>query len=144
MCLRTYVKNKLDYDFKEDELLTEALVTSGVVFGANSTVERQGNRRLALIGDALIRLELVYTKYLDGATLETSQKCVSKNASNRNLGAIGQQNGLIDQMIFPVNQQKPGEYTVATTVEALIGAIWLDSEQDFGVIGRVIRALHIE
>lgn len=76
--------------------------------------------------------------------LETSQKCVSKNASNRNLGAIGQQNGLIDQMIFPVNQQKPGEYTVATTVEALIGAIWLDSEQDFGVIGRVIRALHIE
>lgn len=69
MCLKTYVKNNLDYDFKEDELLTEALVTSGVVFGANSTVERQGNRRLALIGDALIRLELVHTKYLDGANL---------------------------------------------------------------------------
>ncbi|TEY46889.1 hypothetical protein BOTCAL_0311g00040 [Botryotinia calthae] len=71
MCLKTYVKDNLDYEFKEDELLTEALITSGAVSGANSIVERQGNRRLALIGDALIRLELVYTKYLNGATLDS-------------------------------------------------------------------------
>ncbi|TGO08882.1 hypothetical protein BPAE_1200g00010 [Botrytis paeoniae] len=144
MCLKTFLKNNLNYDFKEDQLLREALVTSGVVSGADSIVERQGNRRLALIGDALIRLELVHTQYLEGATLETSQKCVSKNASNRNLGTIGQQNGLVDEMILPASQLKPATYTVATTVEALIGAIWLDSEQDFGLIGQVIRALHIE
>ncbi|TGO63288.1 hypothetical protein BCON_0014g00790 [Botryotinia convoluta] len=144
MCLKTFVKNNLNYDFKEDQLLREALVTSGVVSGADSIVERQGNRRLAMIGDALIRLELVHTQYLEGATLETSQKCVSKNASNRNLGTIGQRNGLVDQMVLPASQRKPAAYTVATTVEALIGAIWLDSEQDFGLIGRVIRALHIE
>ncbi|TGO41115.1 hypothetical protein BHYA_0026g00210 [Botrytis hyacinthi] len=144
MCLKTFVKDNLDYDFKEDQLLTEALVTSGVVSGAGSIVEQQGNRRLALIGDALIRLELVHTKYLEGAKLATSQRCVSKNASNHNLGTIGQRNGLVDQMVLPDCQPKPSEYTVATTVEALIGAIWLDSEQDFGLIGRAIRALHIE
>ncbi|KAF7944431.1 hypothetical protein EAE96_010825 [Botrytis aclada] len=144
MCLKTFVKNNLNYDFKEDQLLTEALVTSGVVSGADSIVERQGNRRLAMIGDALIRLELVHKKYLEGASLATSQKCVSKNASNHNLGIIGQQNGLVDHMVLSACQPKPSEYTVATTVEALIGAIWLDSEQDFGLISRAIRALHIE
>ncbi|KAF5871136.1 putative rnase iii protein [Botrytis fragariae] len=144
MCLKTFVQDNLNYDFKEEQLLKEALVTSGVVSGADSIIERQGNRRLALIGDALIRLELVHTKYLEGAKLATSQKCVSKNASNQNLGTIGQQNGLVDQMVLPASQRKPTTYTVATTVEALIGAIWLDSEQDFNLIGRVIRALHIE
>ncbi|KAF7909985.1 uncharacterized protein EAF01_003703 [Botrytis porri] len=144
MCLRTFVENELKYNFKENRLLEEALVTSGVVSEKNSIVERQGNRRLALIGDALIRLELVHNRYLEGATLETSQRCVSKNASNRNLGTIGQHNGLVDQMVLPASQHEPALYTVATTVEALIGAIWLDSEQDFDVAGRAIRALHIE
>ncbi|KAF7944516.1 hypothetical protein ACHAO1_010127 [Botrytis cinerea] len=144
MCLKTFVKNKLKYGFKEDRFFREALITSRVVSGEKSIVERQGNRRLALIGDALIRLELVHNRYLQGASLETSHICVSKNASNRNLGTIGQHNGLVDQMVLPTSQHEPAVYTVATTVEALIGAIWLDSEQDFGVVGRAIRALHID
>lgn len=73
MCLKTFVKNELKYNFKENRLLEEALVTSGVVSGKSSIVERQGNRRLALIGDALIRLELVHNRYLEGATLGKSK-----------------------------------------------------------------------
>lgn len=66
--------------------------------------------------------------------------------SNKSLEAIAKQLDL-DRFIIKNKSQKGAEasrVTLASTVEALIGAVWVDSRQDFNQVQSVIRNLGIE
>lgn len=66
--------------------------------------------------------------------------------SNKSLEAIAKQLDL-DRFIIKNPSQKNEEasrVTLASTVEALIGAVWVDSKQDFNQVQSVIRNLGIQ
>jgi ribonuclease-3 len=64
----TSLQNIIDYHFKNDKLLNEAILAAGAsVSDVQVDGNKQGNKGLALIGDALIRLAIVDQGYADGA-----------------------------------------------------------------------------
>ncbi|RYO94142.1 hypothetical protein DL764_007892 [Monosporascus ibericus] len=65
---RTTALQKISYYFKNEKLLDEAFLAAGASV-SNVRVEgnEQGNKGLALIGDALIRLAIVDQGYVGGA-----------------------------------------------------------------------------
>ncbi|KAK4150027.1 hypothetical protein C8A00DRAFT_18378, partial [Chaetomidium leptoderma] len=59
----------INYRFKSEELRNEATLAAGAsVSDVNVHGSAQGNKDLALIGDALIRLVIVDQGYTEGAT----------------------------------------------------------------------------
>ena len=64
----TNVENIIKYHFTNSELLKEAMLAAGAST-ADKRIEgdKQGNKRLALIGDALIRLDIVDRWHASGA-----------------------------------------------------------------------------
>ncbi|RYP39208.1 hypothetical protein DL767_002316 [Monosporascus sp. MG133] len=65
---RTTALQKIGYNFKNNELLDEAILAAGApVSDVRVEGNVQGNKGLALIGDALIRLAIVDQGYVDGA-----------------------------------------------------------------------------
>ncbi|RYP48289.1 hypothetical protein DL768_005799 [Monosporascus sp. mg162] len=81
---KTTALQKIGYSFKNDKLLDEALLAAGApVSDAQVEGNEQGNKGLALIGDALIRLAIVDQGYVDGA--RTSSGFVMDRGSNISL-----------------------------------------------------------
>lgn len=71
---------------------------------------------------------------------------IQRLVSNSNLSMIGRQNGL-EAYINPNPGQRGmiiSEKTMATAVEALLGAVWHDSGHDINAVNSVMRALGLE
>ena len=77
--------------------------------------------------------------------VDKSANTLSKAGSNKNLEALGKRLG-VDGSVTKNPCQKGGgvpRTTLASTVEALIGAVWADSESNFAQVQAVIRALGV-
>ncbi|KAK8125031.1 RNAse III [Apiospora kogelbergensis] len=134
-----------EYAFKDRSLPKEALLAAGASTCRKDVEgDPRGNKRLALIGDALIRLELVDHWHTTGASPDTTQKVISQKASNQNLEKIGRDAGLARYIILHPAQKHVARTTLASAVEALVGAVWLDSSKDYATVRRVVRALNID
>ncbi|KAJ5775828.1 uncharacterized protein N7511_000839 [Penicillium nucicola] len=106
------LQDRLGYHFNTTELLEEAVHPAG-------TRPLQGNKRLALLGDSVLS-----TSLLD----ECGNDMLQSNACNKNLSCKGEASE-IDDFINGHPAQK-GHITLgtrATTVEAILGAVWIDS-----------------
>ncbi|EON64602.1 hypothetical protein W97_03835 [Coniosporium apollinis CBS 100218] len=136
----------LGYDFNDSDLLWEALQAAGSpVFAVGRRFLPDGNKRLAILGDAVLKLILIRDGYVHdesrgtGATIAAlveklmcdpgiMNRNVSTVGSNTNLDSVGRRNGLnsfvegnpSQQGVVPPN-------TMAATVEAILGAVFLDS-----------------
>ncbi|KAJ5337364.1 uncharacterized protein N7506_005386 [Penicillium brevicompactum] len=149
----------INYEFHDKYLLVKALEAAG------ATMAGQGNKRLALIGDAALRLVLYEFGYEDEASIrETPQYILiyfvipcpnvdenvnemkgdmtnaqNTRATNENLAKIGFSLG-IDAYIQlnPSAQGVVPERLMATTIEAIIGAVYLDRNKDIMVVRRLI------
>jgi len=136
----------LGYHFSNPLLLDEATLTRG---GGSVTLTPQnthGNKPLALVGDALLRLDVGVRAYAEGTGTDESTILLADIGSNKSLEAIAKQLDL-DRFIIKNPSQKGEEasrVTLASTVEALIGAVWIDSKQDFNQVQSVIRKLGIQ
>jgi ribonuclease-3 len=65
----TSIDDIINYHFRSEALRNEATLASGAsVSDVNINGLAQGNKVLALIGDALIRLVIVDQGYVEGAT----------------------------------------------------------------------------
>lgn len=63
------IENVLQYHFRDRALLKEALVAAGVdPSNGHKNTRRNGNKALALVGDALLRLVLVDDSISGGAS----------------------------------------------------------------------------
>lgn len=156
------VQSRIGYNFKNAQYLWEAvqapgsIVRSGEVEGAGT--ERHsvgfqrfpdGNRRLAVLGDTVLKLALVEDWYQGKGVRERLSRVVSDVGSNANLDRIGRISGL-DALINKNPSDKDanvGTITMAGTVEAIIGAVYLDSDmksvtevmQNLGLMPRLVR-----
>lgn len=149
------------YTFQDQSLPEEAILAAGASCQRKDVEgDPRGNKRLTLIRDALIRLKIVDQWHTTGVSpctpsctstpgqysqnLGQTQKFVSRRASNKNLKKIGQEAGLAKYIITHPGQKKAGRTTLASAVEALVGAAWLDSNKDFTTVRRIVRALSID
>ena len=124
--LYLYMKNILGHDFRNTELLTTALTHRS--FG------RGHNERLEFLGDALLGMfiaDVLYMKFPKAAESELT-RLRSSLVKKETLAQLARQLDLGSQTRFGIGEYKSGgrqkESLLANTMEALIGAIYLDSD----------------
>ncbi len=130
MCQVSRIEEQLDYQFKDQSLLKEAL--SHPSLSSEIRPAPPDNQRLEYLGDAV--LELVISSYLykhfplcqEGPLTKLRASIVSRNAL---AGAAGRLN-LGSQLYLSKGEEGSGGRTrpsnLADAIEALIGAIYLD------------------
>ncbi|KAI6402901.1 hypothetical protein ACKVWM_002009 [Pyricularia oryzae] len=115
------IETKIGYTFRNQSLCDEALTTAGVLLGTSAAANSfDGNASLALIGDSILRVDIASRSpsIFDTAHLGPH---VTGNPSQQGMIAVR---------------------TKATVVEALLGAVYEDS--DIQAAFAVIRHLRIE
>ncbi|KAI4215355.1 MAG: hypothetical protein LQ351_002255 [Letrouitia transgressa] len=144
----------IGYHFSDTFLLCEAFQAAGSLMTLDFRFLGQrwfpeGNKRLAIIGDTVLQLALAEAWYegsetrgisLDSSfdTTVSAAHCSYTTAErfncarqevgcNKNLNIIGRQNGLDRLIILAGGARQPSVGTMAATVEAIIGAVYLDS-----------------
>ncbi|KAG6365814.1 hypothetical protein INS49_007425 [Diaporthe citri] len=97
------------------------------------------HQRLALVGDKVADAQLVGRWYESKKRPLPDQWAPIRNSlvSNRNLAEVGVRLRIQD-CTFP--RCGPGK-SMANTMEAIIGAVWLDSKRDFGAVNAVMERL---
>ncbi|KAH8434277.1 uncharacterized protein LDX57_011915 [Aspergillus melleus] len=106
----------IGHHFHDQGLMDEALEESGLASA--------GNERLALLGDKILDLMLLRRWYHEGNTTEQGTGLLKTYACNKQLTSIARVLGLqrfIHQR--PDLERSVPEGTLATTVEAILGAV---------------------
>lgn len=126
------IQNKIGYSFKDLNLLKSALTHSSYV-NENKMHHFESNERLEFLGDAVLDLvigEYLYTKYPQKSEGYLS-KLRSESVNEHILYMISKEISLGDSILFGNGEIKNGgrnrESTSSDALEALIGAIYLDS-----------------
>ncbi|OGE46740.1 hypothetical protein PENARI_c108G02119 [Penicillium arizonense] len=127
------LQDRLGYHFNSTPLLEEALHPAG-------TRPLQGNKRLALVGDSVLSTSLLDEWY----DTEDGDHILRKNACNKHLSCKGEACELDDFITGqPAQKGEITNGTRATTVEAILGAVWIDSGKNIHAVDRVKANLGI-
>ena len=137
----------IGHHFHDQGLLEEALEESGL--------SSAGNERLALVGDKILALMLLRRWYHEGNTTGTSipptmsirliyteqgTNLLQTYACNKQLTSMAR---VLDLQRFihqrPDLERSVPDSTLATTVEAILGAVWLDSDEDVQQVNEVME-----
>jgi len=112
------------------------------VGGVEST---DGNKRLAAVGDSILKLILVEDWYHTGENSTRLQDICIRSYSNFALCTVATQSGISSCVTLSPRQQgnEIPPATLYTAIKAIIGACWLDSERDQTVVRRVLHRLGI-
>ncbi|KFY31786.1 hypothetical protein V493_00794 [Pseudogymnoascus sp. VKM F-4281 (FW-2241)] len=139
------VERIIKYHFTRPQIFEEAFEAAGVSeVNKGVTGQRHGNKRLALVGDALIRLAILDRWFPSGASTEEGNNLVRDLASNNALKNVVEQDGLAKFVVKnPCQKDKPQRTTLASTTEAIVGAVWYDCGKDFETVRDVVHTLHI-
>lgn len=138
------LEKKLNYNFKNKDLLKKALTHSSYV-NENKMKQYECNERLEFLGDAV--LGLVIGEYFYKSFPKDNEGSLSKmraeSVNEKVLFFISKTLGLGDYISFGKGEKKNGgskrESTSADALEALIGSIYLDS--DFDTAKRIVLNL---
>ncbi|KAI4206602.1 MAG: hypothetical protein LQ346_000992 [Caloplaca aetnensis] len=136
-------EKSLDYIFKDILLLWEALQADGALISRGSMPRyRAGNKRLAIVGDRVLELLLSlkwYDTYQDRLAYTTLSQSIT---SNKSLDLIGRRNHLDRYIILPDSAKGVASKTMTATVEAIIGAAYIDGGLE--AAKTVLESLRIE
>ncbi|KAH8742850.1 ribonuclease III domain-containing protein [Diaporthe sp. PMI_573] len=126
--IQTHVENCqriIGYRFRDPGLIREALTP----FGSR-------NQRLAIAGDKVADLQLAARWYDSKGRLTPLQWELMKRAllSNTNLASVCFRLRIQDCTLSPCSTDR----SMATTIEAIIGAVWLDSKRDLAAVASVM------
>ncbi|KAJ5063706.1 ribonuclease III domain-containing protein [Bipolaris maydis] len=127
------VETILQYHFSNSELLDEALLAAGAAASSKDIEgDVQGNKRLALLGDSVLQ-EVV---------LEPWYNSEESTGGNTKLSQIAHRSGISSYITKNPSQegQVPQE-TAASTIEALVGAIYLDSGKDISMVKKALKVI---
>ncbi|PPJ57289.1 hypothetical protein CBER1_09017 [Cercospora berteroae] len=147
-----FVLSTFAYDISNLDLLSEAIDTSGMT-------GRQSNKRLALVGDRALGIAMVAAWYPSGA----DKGCLNDLAisvhsddlagagsnwlaqlSNTHLAAVAREIGLDQHLILnPGHVGRLSDATLATSLEAVMGAIYFDCGGRIPLIESVMRKIGI-
>ncbi|KAJ5031714.1 ribonuclease III domain-containing protein [Bipolaris maydis] len=137
------VETILKYHFSNRELLEEALLAAGAsVSSKNLQGDAKGNKRLALLGDSVLQEAVLEPWYNSKESTEEGHNRVKCLCGNKRLKEIAQRSGISDCITKNPSQngQVPQE-TAASTVEALVGAVYIDCGEDISRVHQVLEAI---
>ncbi|KAE8149027.1 ribonuclease III domain-containing protein [Aspergillus avenaceus] len=126
----------IGYSFRNRDLMEEALQEASVV--------TPGNERLALIGDKVLALMLLQDWYRTGNSTADGTYLLQDFACNKILASRARSIGLT-RFIHPrqdIKREIP-EHVLATSIEAILGAVWLDATQNISEVQSVMDKLQI-
>lgn len=124
------VEGIISYHFNDPYFVLEAVSAAGSLTFGGSRRFPDGNKRLAILGDTVLQLVLAGDWYDGAAPRAAYDRIRQQVASNQNLNQIGNTNGLNAFVILAgaqAGQSTIPPATMAATVEAIIGAVYLDS-----------------
>ncbi|KAF7117630.1 hypothetical protein CNMCM5793_006722 [Aspergillus hiratsukae] len=137
-----FVENIIQYSFTNRAILHEALRTPGAPVITGRPHRSDGNKDLAQIGDAVLELVLVKDGYEDN-NVARGDRIVQSQASNRHLAHMGFKAGLESVILINPSQPTVSTGVMATTVEAILGAVYLDSEMNVQAVRAVMALLDL-
>lgn len=133
-CLMTPIEERINYKFRNSLLLAEALTHPSL--GHETQRHHFDNQRLEFLGDAV--LQLIFTKHLytlfprfsEGQLTKLRSRLVSREGLRVHAISIG----LGDCLMMGRGEEQSGgrarNSTLADAFEALVGAMYLDSDLD--------------
>ncbi|SMR41278.1 unnamed protein product [Zymoseptoria tritici ST99CH_1E4] len=136
-----------EYAFKNPALLFLACTVEQSLAAVARKNAPPNNRQLAITGDAIARAVLS-TKWIEGggSTLQWESIHGRGIATNRYLAHMAEIKGVMENLAMLNGCSAAGipiNHTIkATMVEAIFGAVWLDSK-DLGVVEEVMRLLGV-
>ncbi|KAH9845167.1 ribonuclease III [Teratosphaeria destructans] len=130
-----------NYIFQKPHLLIEALYPyHGKPIRIGAKIAREGNQSLAWLGDSVLAVALKMPWYAGRQTRKYSTNhWFQRMTSNKHLAKLAVKHG-IHRFCFPSGATM-GYKALATTMEALIGAVYLDSGYDLGKVQVVMEAM---
>ncbi|KAJ5593531.1 RNAse III [Penicillium hordei] len=108
------------------------------------SIHQNGNKDLALLGDTVIKLILVKEGLRRHAARGQINNVVSEKSSNTYLAQRGFSTGLAECAFANRSQGNtiyPGPMT--STMEAIVGAVFIDSKEETLVVKGVMEALRV-
>ena len=141
----TWLKQTLDYEFEDSDLLQRALT--------HRSASGQNNERLEFLGDSV--LQLVVSELVFDVRREASEGRLSRLRStlvkDQTLSEIAMELGLGNYLVLGSGEKKSGGYRrssiLADALEALFGAVYLDRGFDeaqrviYNAFGERVRGL---
>ncbi|KGQ01074.1 hypothetical protein PAAG_12268 [Paracoccidioides lutzii Pb01] len=124
------IESTIEYSFTNSNLCLEALWIASPITG-------EGNTKLAQAGDDAVKLALAVSGFENGQISEIT----SARALNCHLGNKGFEIELQEHMIREISSGDISTETMATTVAALSGAVFLDSDKNLSILLRVTDIL---
>jgi len=123
------LEKQIKIKFEKQDLLVRAFVHRS--FLNENNVAKESNERLEFLGDAVLELiitEFLYEKYKKNEGELTAIR--SALVRGKNLSDIADSLGLYDYLLLSIGEKKSSQKArsliLANTLEALIGAIYLD------------------
>ncbi|KAG9680772.1 hypothetical protein KCU95_g15282, partial [Aureobasidium melanogenum] len=127
----------------EEGYLWEALQVAGS--GQYRIADRlvyDGNKRLAIVGDTAMALAIARPWYEKDDTLGDWDSKRQRLLSNNNLARIAHETGFVECMVVnPRNPVQASTKLAANLVEAVIGAVWIDSNESIVAVRQAMEAL---
>ncbi|KAG9186568.1 hypothetical protein G6011_09676 [Alternaria panax] len=137
------IEERMGYTFKDKMLCIEALkLTSSVIplyfKGAIHQVDR--NNRLALLGDRVLGLALCEVWFQTGNTTADYHVMTQGSETRAVLFTRGQALGIHKNLLLHewAQARTPSDNQVAETVEAILGAVYLDSGKSIEIVKEVV------
>lgn len=133
------LQGELGYEFKNAELLCQAVT--------HRSAKKQNNERLEFLGDSILNFvaaSILYNEFDDASEGELS-RMRAHLVKGDTLSKIGKELGIGKLLILGAGELKSGgrrrDSIVADAVEAIIGAVYLDSgmRASQGVVSRLLK-----
>ncbi|XMA14618.1 hypothetical protein WAI453_007409 [Rhynchosporium graminicola] len=134
------VEGIIEYIFNNKELLWSALHAAGSREGGND-----GNKTLAMLGDAVLKVVVLDDLIITGASRGVISQRTNNIVSNQNLAGICTTTGLAQYING--NPSQWGEEQTKTktaTIEAILGAVFLDSGKKIDCVRTAMAALGLD
>ena len=140
------LEKKLNYTFKDKDLLTKALTHKTFAFESMDAVEY--NERLEFLGDSILNFviaEMLYQKNLFFSEGELTRRR-SIYVNNTHLAEKAKKLHIGDYLLLGKGETKQNGHqtpsNLANTLEAIFGAIYLDS--DFDTVRKIIESIIVK
>jgi len=140
------IEGIIDYKFQKSEraYLWEALqVITPVMTHVAGRYVKEGNKKLAIIGDAVMANTLAEYWYSnDNSILGDWGNLSGSRLSNEHLNKVAAEKNLVDCLDRP--SDACGKKSPATLLEAIVGSVYVDSDYDMGAVRKTMIALGFE
>ena len=121
----------LDYKFKNEELLEQALTTPQMA----NIIGKPSYEFLEILGDSVIKVIFILKLYQKGINTPSEiTKIKATLESDKNLKRVANLMNLHEFILKTENQPIKGTRILADVFEALCGAIFLDSEYNLSIV----------